>query len=86
MRLHLGLISNGVSVSVSVCVSVCVSPVCWICIYTRCSADSFHELYNITTDYYELHNIYDDVDDELRQQLHEQLDKFFHCSGQAECP
>ena len=47
---------------------------------------NFHELYNISNDYYELNNIYADVTDEMRQALHTQLHAYFHCDGQGECP
>jgi hypothetical protein len=47
---------------------------------------NFHELYNITEDYYELKNIYNEANEGLKQALHTQLHTTFHCSGQSSCP
>jgi hypothetical protein len=47
---------------------------------------NFHELYNITEDYYQLNNIYKQADEGFKHALHTQLHTAFHCSGQASCP
>lgn len=48
-------------------------------------AINFFELYNVTDDYYEMHNIYASADDMLKQRLHEQLVTQFECAGQKSC-
>ena len=42
---------------------------------------SFHEMYNMTTDPHQLHNIYNDQTPELQQELHDLVEKEFRCAG-----
>ena len=53
--------------------------------YFNPTAINFHELYNVTDDYYMLNNIYSDASDALKKTLHDALQAALHCQGTAEC-
>lgn len=46
---------------------------------------NFFELYNVTEDYYQAHNIYNDAPTELKAALHAQLQAAIKCKGQQAC-
>ena len=49
------------------------------------SSINYYELYNVTTDYYMLHNIYDEVAPVLQVKLHDILQTAIKCVGRKEC-
>lgn len=46
---------------------------------------NWYELYNVTEDYYMLHNIYTEVSPELQEKLKTILQTAIHCAGRAKC-
>ena len=53
--------------------------------YFAPSAINFRELYNVTEDYYMLHNVYESATLELKELLHTRLQLAVKCRGSAEC-
>merc|ERR1711871_348531 len=46
---------------------------------------NFFEFYNVTEDFYMMHNLYDKMPKKLRQELHERLQSAIHCKGNKDC-
>ena len=46
---------------------------------------NFYELYNVSEDYYMLHNIYQNTSKEIKEQLHDALHKAIKCKGRDNC-
>lgn len=46
---------------------------------------NFHELYNVTEDYFMSHNIYGSASQDLKDTLHKRLQTALKCKGAAEC-
>lgn len=44
-----------------------------------------YELYNLTTDPYQMNNIYSEAGSYMRAQLHAMATEYFECKG-AQCP
>lgn len=53
--------------------------------YFAPSAINFHELYNVTADYYMLHNIYERAPQALKDLLHDRLHLAVTCQGSQQC-
>jgi len=49
------------------------------------TAVNYHELYDVSSDYYMMVNIWADAGAEQQQLLHEKLERAFRCKGRAEC-
>ena len=48
-------------------------------------ATNFFELYNVSEDYYQLHNVYEEATQEFKDYLHTTLHKAIVCKGRVEC-
>ena len=49
------------------------------------AAINFRELYNVSSDYYMLHNVYHEATDSLKSLLHDRLQLAIACRGSKQC-